>query len=77
MLAGAAFGHHSFAIVRLQQGSHAGWRSKGIQVDYPHIHIYVKVPDGKGGAANGRLKAERPITCAGPAGAAIRSSPVT
>jgi len=60
MLAGAAFGHHSFAMFDYNKEVTLVGEVKEFKWTNPHIHIYVKVPDGKGGAAEWEIEGGTP-----------------
>lgn len=49
MLAGPAFGHHSFAMFDYNKDVTITGEVKQLRWANPHIHLLVLVPDGKGG----------------------------
>ena len=49
MLAGPAFGHHSFAMFDQNKEATITGEVKQLRWTNPHIHLLVLVPDGKGG----------------------------
>lgn len=51
MLAGPAFGHHSFAMFDYNKELTITGELKELQWTNPHIHILVNVPNGRGGMA--------------------------
>jgi hypothetical protein len=51
LAAGTASAHHSFAMFDYNKDITVVGEVKELQWTNPHIHIYLNVPDGKGGIA--------------------------
>ena len=60
MLAGPAFGHHSFAMFDQSKDVTVAGGVKVLRWTNPHIHLLINVPDGKGGVAEWDIEGGTP-----------------
>lgn len=60
ILAGPAFAHHSFAMFDYSKDVTVAGEVRELQWINPHIHIYIKVADGKGGLAEWDIEGGTP-----------------
>lgn len=60
LLAGPAFGHHSFAMFDQNKDVTLTGEVKELRWTNPHIHLIINVPDGKGGTAEWDIEGGTP-----------------
>ena len=60
LLAGPAFGHHSFAMFDYSKDVTVTGEVRQLRWLNPHIHILISVPDGKGGVVEWDIEGGTP-----------------